>query len=250
METRPQSPPIQFVVTLTIVVVVLALARFAWPQTPQASVVPSDDLSRQSAEGATADVRVAIARAVADRIGGDALVTVTALQTSVAEGTALVANPEPGARTSAPARFVLFDGHARVGTAVATVHVNARHVRARRVIARDEAVVAADVEEVNAPLRNQPMKRVPALSDVIGTRVRRQIAAGEAITTAVVQVIPLVRSGDKVTMVVRVGAVEAEGRGVASGSGHVGDVIRVTNPATRRPLKARITGPGEVEIIQ
>ena len=237
METRPQSSPIQFALALAIMVAMLALAHAAWPQTVAASVAPSDD------------VRVAIARAVADRIGGDALVTVTALQTKV-EGAALVASPEPGARTGAPARFVVFDGNTRVGMAVATVHVNARHVRARRAIARDEALVAGDLEEVNAPLRNQPIKRLPVLADVIGTRVRRQVAAGEAITSAVVQVIPLVRSGDKVTMVVRVGAVEAEGRGVASGSGHVGDVIRVTNTATRRPLKARITGPGEVEIIQ
>jgi flagella basal body P-ring formation protein FlgA len=236
METRPQSSPISFALTLVFIVLMLGLARAAWPQTPAS--IASDD------------VRVAIARAVADRIGGDALVTVTALQTAVAEGSALVATPEPGARTSAPARFVIFDGGARVGMAVATVHVNARHVRARRALARDEALDAGDVEEINAPLRNQLIKRVPALADVIGTRLRRQVAAGEAITSAVVQVTPVVRSGDKVTMLVRIGAVEAEGRGVASGSGHVGDVIRVTNQGTRRPLKARITGPGEVEIIQ
>jgi flagella basal body P-ring formation protein FlgA len=236
METRPQSSPIQFVLTLAFMVLMLGLARAAWPQAP--------------ASLASDDVRTAIARSVADRIGGDALVTVTALQTAVAEGTSLVASPEPGARTGAPARFVIFESGARIGVAVATVHVNARHVRARRAIGRDQALVAGDVEEINAPLRNQPIKRVPALADVIGTRLRRQVAAGEAITSAVVQVTPVVRSGDKVTMLVRVGVVEAEGRGVASGSGHVGDVIRVTNQGTRRPLKARITGPGEVEIIQ
>jgi len=40
------------------------------------------------------------------------------------------------------------------------------------------------------------------------------------------------------------------GRGVASGSGHVGDVIRVVNPGSRQPRKAKIIGPGSVEIVQ
>jgi flagella basal body P-ring formation protein FlgA len=236
METRRESSPIQFVLTLAIMVAMLALARAAWPATPQVS----------PASG----VREAIAQAVAERIGGEALVTVTALQTTVPDQMSLVASPEPGARTSAPARFVIFNGTTRVGMAVATVHVNARHVRARRAIARDSALVATDLEEINAPMRDQPIKRVPALADLVGGRLRRQVAAGEAITANVVQVEPLVRSGDKVAMVVRIGAVEAEGRGIASGSGHVGDVIRVMNSGTRRPMKARITGPGAVEIIQ
>ena len=37
---------------------------------------------------------------------------------------------------------------------------------------------------------------------------------------------------------------------VASGSGHPGDLIRVVSKGSRRPLKARITGPGAVEIVR
>jgi flagella basal body P-ring formation protein FlgA len=195
-------------------------------------------------------VKQAIAVSVADRFGGDALVTVDALQTKVADAGPLVAAPEPGARTGTPARFVLFAGGDRVGTAVATVHVTAQHVRARHAIGRDEALEPGDVEQIEGPLRDQPIRRLPVLRDVVGARVRRRVAAGEPITANVMAVTPLVKSGDQVAMLVRIGAVEAEGRGVASGSGHVGDVIRVVNPGSRRPLKARITGPGRVEIIQ
>jgi flagella basal body P-ring formation protein FlgA len=230
-EQTRESHPVRFALVLTLIVVMLSIARAAFP----------DDAS---------PVRAAIAAAVASRIGEGALVTVTALQSDARVPQAVVAVPEPGARTSAPARFVLFADGARIGSAVATVHVNVPHVRAARAITRDEAFDRADIEEVNAPMRNQLMRRLPMLSDVVGARARRNIAQGEAITAAVVNVQPLVRSGDAVSVSVRVGAVEAEGRGVASGSGHVGDVIRVVNKGTKRPLKARIIGPGAVEILQ
>ena len=230
-EQTRESHPIRFALVLTLIVLMLSIARAAFPEDAN-------------------PVRAAIAAAVASRIGDGALVTVTALQSDARVGESVTAVPEPGARTSMPARFVLFVDGARIGTAMATVHVNVAHVRAVRAIARDEAFGRSDVEEVNAPIRNQLLRRVPELSDVVGARARRNIAQGESITAAVVSVQPLVRSGDAVSVSVRVGAVEAEGRGIASGSGHVGDVIRVMNKGSRRPLRARIIGPGAVEVLQ
>jgi flagella basal body P-ring formation protein FlgA len=232
-QDQRDSYPVRFALVLVIIVTMLSIARAAFPSAGEGD-----------------PVRRAIAAAVASRIGGDALVTVTTLQADAPAAKSMVAVPEPGARTNTPARFVIFSDGARVGSAVATVFVNASHVRATRAILRDEAFASGDVEQVNAPMRNQLLRRVPALEDVIGNRARRNIAQGEAITAAVVNVQPLVRSGDAVSVLVRIGAVEAEGKGIASGSGHTGDVIRVVNKGSRRPLKARITGPGAVEIIQ
>ncbi len=206
--------------------------------------------SEGMARTATGAVAEAVAQAVAERVGGDARVTVTNVQSAVSTAAAIVASPAPGARIGVPARFTLFAAGKRIGTAVATVRVTARHVRARQALARNEHLTAADVEEVEADVVNQPMRRLPMLSDAIGARLRRSVAEGEPITSAVIEVPPLVRSGDAVRVIVRVGAVEAEGRGTASGSGYIGDIVRVINSGSRRPLKARITGPGQVEIIQ
>ncbi|MGH9308265.1 MAG: flagellar basal body P-ring formation chaperone FlgA [Vicinamibacterales bacterium] len=206
--------------------------------------------SEGMARTATGAVAEAVAQAVAERLGGDARVEVTRLQSAVSTAAAVTASPAPGARTGAPARFTLFDAGKRIGTASATVRVTATHVRARQALARNQHITAADVEEVDAELVDQPMRRLPALSDAIGARLRRNVAAGEPITAAVIEVPALVKSGDAVRVVVRVGAVEAEGRGVASGSGYIGDIVTVVNSGSRRPLKARITGPGQVEIIQ
>lgn len=60
----------------------------------------------------------------------------------------------------------------------------------------------------------------------------------------------LIRSGDRITIVVKVGAVQATGVGIASGSGQMGDTIRVLPAEGRRALTARITGPGTVEVKQ
>jgi flagella basal body P-ring formation protein FlgA len=59
----------------------------------------------------------------------------------------------------------------------------------------------------------------------------------------------MVRAGDSVVLTVIVGTVQVTATAAASVSGHEGDVIRVF-PEGGRALKARITAPGAVEIVQ
>jgi flagella basal body P-ring formation protein FlgA len=61
--------------------------------------------------------------------------------------------------------------------------------------------------------------------------------------------VPLVRAGQEVLGIARVGGIEAEARLVAADNGEVGSVIRVVNPQSRRPLKARVIRAGVVEVI-
>ncbi len=58
----------------------------------------------------------------------------------------------------------------------------------------------------------------------------------------------LVRSGDRITIAVTIGSVQVIGTGIASGSGQLGDTVRVLPAEGRRALTARITGPGTVEV--
>jgi hypothetical protein len=53
-----------------------------------------------------------------------------------------------------------------------------------------------------------------------------------------------------VDVTVRIGVVTVTGTAIASGSGQVGDVIRVIQPHGSRLLTARIVGTGAVEIVQ
>jgi flagella basal body P-ring formation protein FlgA len=162
----------------------------------------------------------------------------------------LVAAPEPSSRLGRAMRFVLSSGGGRVGSVVATLHVTGSAVRATRAIARGEAVPAEALEAADVELSGMLLRRLPSLEEVAGSQARRDIAAGEVLTDALVIAPPAVRSGDEVSVSVTAGRVEVVGVGRASGSGRTGDVIRVVLPSSRTPRTARITGPGSVEIVR
>jgi flagella basal body P-ring formation protein FlgA len=192
----------------------------------------------------------AIEQAVVRRLGADAVVAVTGLDTAARAQQGLQALPEPGARAGHPARFVLMAGRKRVGVAVATVMVSGPHARAARAIARDEALTEADIDIVDDEWPSVALTRLPAHEEIVGLKARRNIAPGEALTSAVLDVPPLVKSGDVVTVTATVGAVQVTGAATASSSGQRGDIIRVTPRPNGRPVRARITGQSTVEVVQ
>jgi flagella basal body P-ring formation protein FlgA len=163
---------------------------------------------------------------------------------------ALVATPEPGSRLGRPIRFILFADGARIGSVVARVSVTGSAVRSSRALARGEALAADAIEVVDVELTNILLDRLPTSDELVGAQARRDIRAGEVLTDAAVIVPPIVKSGDEVRVSVAAGAIEVTSVGRASGSGHAGDLIRVLMPTSRRGLKARITGPGSVEIVR
>jgi flagella basal body P-ring formation protein FlgA len=192
-------------------------------------------------------VPIAIERAVIDRLG-DVEVVVREVSTTVVDQSGLVATIEPGSRLGQPIRFILLAHGKRVGSAVARLEVVGRAPRARRAFARDEEISAADIDVARVEIKNAMLRRLPELNDVAGSRARRDIVAGELLTNALVVVPPAVRSGDEVRVTVTMGAVQVSGVGRASGSGQVGDTVRVSTPSSRRLLSARIIGRGAVEI--
>lgn len=230
----------RIVLTLAFVAMIVAVARAAFADPPSPRGAPA---------GQAVSPAAAIERVLEQRIGGGVSVRVTAIDTVVAAEPGLAALPEPGGRAGRPTRFVLTTGRARRGVAVATVTVSGSYARAARAIARDEIIAADAIEVVDGELPPIAFKRLPAAGEAVGLTARRDIAAGEALTEAVLQFPPLVRSGDAVTVTVRIGAVEVTSTGTASGSGFEGDLLRVT-PRGGRPVTARITGPGRVEIVQ
>lgn len=72
-------------------------------------------------------------------------------------------------------------------------------------------------------------------------------AAGGAIAP-LAPTTPIVRSGERVTMVVRAGGLNVTASGEALQPGAAGQTIRVRNVDSQRVLSARVTGPGTVEV--
>ena len=162
----------------------------------------------------------------------------------------LIAMPEPGSRLGRPMRFILVANGARVGSVVANLEVTGAVVRSSRALARGEDVASDAVEVVDVELKDILLDRLPTQDEIVGAQARRSIRAGEVLTDSAVLVPLVVKSGDEVRVSLSTGVIQLTSVGRASGSGHVGDLIRVLMPTSRKGLKARITGPGSVEIVR
>lgn len=60
---------------------------------------------------------------------------------------------------------------------------------------------------------------------------------------------PVIRAGDRVRVIARIGGLEAVLVGIAEQSGRPQQIIRVVNPDSRRAIKGRVVRAGEVEVI-
>jgi len=205
-------------------------------------------------------VRHAVGQAVKARMGQDADVRIEQLElkaTTAPEGAVLTASPEPGARLARQNRFSLqwtagtgTQRRVTSGYALASVFVAVEHVRAGRTIARGETCERADLVASRGEVGAVLIQRLPRLADVKGTRALRPIAADDVITRTSVLARPSVVSGDVVAVQATVEGVTVQGKAVAEQSGSEGDIIRVVNLESRRALKARVVGPGKVEVVQ
>lgn len=205
-----------------------------------AAVVASEAVSPQQA----------IEVAVRERVGALGSVSVDTVMTTVREEAGLVAKPDPEARLGQLARFELSVHGVRRGLAVAKVTVRAVYPRASRNIARDEVIDTKAISTSEHELSGVPIRALLAVDSVNGLKARRDIAKGEALTGNILRVPPVIKSGDTVDATLHIGTVTVTTTGTASGSGQVGDLIRVMQPHSSRLLNARIVGPGAVEIVE
>jgi flagella basal body P-ring formation protein FlgA len=202
-------------------------------------------------------VREAITLAVVARTGDDVRVAIDALtvRAQPAAGPYL-ATPEPSARSGRPAVFALAvpdpvspGRQRRIGSAVATVRVSGPHARTARALPRGTVLARGDLREANEEVDGLLLGRLPAPQALVGGRTARDLREGEIVAGALVQAVPAVKSGDEVRVTVRLDGLDVQGRGIATQSGTPGTVIRVVNPDSRRAVRARVIGPGEVEVI-
>jgi flagella basal body P-ring formation protein FlgA len=204
----------------------------------------------------TAAVERAVRDAVASRMGEEVEVVVESIDairlTDGAE--ALVATPDVSARTGQAARFTLSArtdrGRTRVGEATALVKARSDVVRTTHAISRGAVIEAGDVQTLREELTGVAFRLVLVRSTAIGSRTTRELPAGATVGANDIVAEPLVKNGATVRAVVRMGAVEIEADVLAMDAGARGDIIRVTNPASRRVFRARVAGEGRVEVLE
>lgn len=140
----------------------------------------------------------------------------------------------PGWRTFVPLRL----------REEAAVVILARAVRAGEPLKpEDLAVQQRDV----AAVAGTPFT---AAEGVVGRVARRGLPAGAVLTEQALASAILLRRGDPVVLVSRLGGIEVRAEGRALGNATAGGNVSVENLASRRIVRGRATASGEVEVLR
>ena len=78
------------------------------------------------------------------------------------------------------------------------------------------------------------------LDDVIGKKARTTIRANQPVRADQVEKVPLIKSGQMVTIIAESGVLKISVTGIARSSGAEGDVIRVQNLTSLKEIPARV----------
>lgn len=121
-------------------------------------------------------------------------------------------------------------------------------VIAARPLKRDLVLSETDVglAERDVGLLNQGY--MTALKQAVGKKMTRPLLPDQVVTPSVVQLAEVVRRGDQVVITARGSGFNVRMPGEALSDGAIGRQINVRNQRSQRVVKARVTGPGQVEV--
>lgn len=125
--------------------------------------------------------------------------------------------------------------------AIAPVVIAAGELRRGTILAQSDLNLAEmDLAGVRNPCAD------PA--ELIGKKLKRTVRLGEAIDRQAVEFPAVISRGDLVTLTARKGALVLSATGVAREDGNAGETIVVRNSASQKDVRARVAGPGTVEV--
>jgi len=122
-------------------------------------------------------------------------------------------------------------------------------VATRQLLAR-AAVGPGDVRSARMETTQWIWRPVTGAGQLAGKRTKRIVGEGSALCEEFFEDVPLVQHGDYVTLRAVAGAVAVATGAVALEDGRAGSVIMVRAQGARERLRARVTGPGQVQALE
>ncbi|WP_203792454.1 flagellar basal body P-ring formation chaperone FlgA [Aquipseudomonas alcaligenes] len=113
---------------------------------------------------------------------------------------------------------------------------------------RDSIIGAGDVALVEQDVSLLNRGYVTEVEQVIGRKLTRATRTDQVLTPAMLQLAEAVRRGDQVVISARSGGINVRMQGEALSDGTLGQQISVRNLTSQRVIRARVTGPGQVEV--
>lgn len=117
-----------------------------------------------------------------------------------------------------------------------------------RPLSRGEVVGAEDIgrAQVNLALVGAGVASDPA--HIVGQRLSQDMPSGGLFRLQSLESPPMVRAGERVTLLYRSGVLEATASAVALDGGPEGARVRVRNESSKRIVQGTISGPGMIEV--
>lgn len=113
---------------------------------------------------------------------------------------------------------------------------------------RDSIIGAGDVALVEQDVSLLNRGYVTEVEQVIGRKLTRATRTDQVLTPAMLQLAEAVGRGDQVVISARSGGINVRMQGEALSGGTLGQQISVRNLTSQRVIRARVTGPGQVEV--
>ncbi len=118
----------------------------------------------------------------------------------------------------------------------------------RRSLKRGSVIVEDDISTKRRNISKLPVNVLTTMQDIIGKRLRQTLKADTVLLANMVEDPPLIKRGDRVTIVAESPTLQVTALGVAQTKGGVGDQIRVKNCMNRKEIIARIVNASTVKV--
>lgn len=130
----------------------------------------------------------------------------------------------------------------------AQVHLFRQVVVVKRPIRRESVIVDDDVFIAERDISQMPQGYITSLSEAVGQKTTRPMINGQILTPLQLEQAEVVRKGDQVIITAKTGSLQVRMPGQALSDGGLNEQIRIKNLNSQRVIKARVTGPGQVEV--
>ncbi len=129
-----------------------------------------------------------------------------------------------------------------------TVSALDRAVVVTRALERGHLLTAADVTLAESDVSGLPAGYARELAEVQGLRLARPIAAGTVLTPPLLDIEPLVRRGERVTVVAQVNGLAVRSQATALSDGGANQRIRLKSASSGREIEGVVRADALVEI--
>lgn len=109
------------------------------------------------------------------------------------------------------------------------------------------------IRDDDISMKRKNISRLPhnvlmSMEELVGKRLKHALKPGSVMLSNIVEVPPLIKRGDKVTIVAESPTLLITALGIAQTKGGLGDDIRVKNCTSRKEIIARIVNPSTVRV--